>query len=364
MPSTSVVANYIHQRFKVPLNISSLLDLPLEIAAIGFKPITDVRNSLFDHGILKQKKLKRCVISIGNITIGGSGKTPLVQWLSKELSNLGIESVVLSRGYRPGKPSIKTPRLVDPLNSEAVELFGDESVLLAKSTKSRVVVCRDRFLGGKLAEDQLSPSLFILDDGFQFRSLYRNLDVVVIDVSKDIDTKLFPRGVLREGWRSLNRANLIILSKSNLATPRRVEKWINHIKKFNSSAPLIDMTYKFGESRKVKLESLRGEKIYVVAGIADPESFSRMLLSLNANIVGSQIFRDHYLFNQDVILKCEEEAERRGAKYIITTEKDGIRLTGLKKRLPWVELPLCVEIDRTNIFSIMRQYGVPCDTKS
>ncbi|OGQ33457.1 MAG: tetraacyldisaccharide 4'-kinase [Deltaproteobacteria bacterium RIFCSPHIGHO2_12_FULL_43_9] len=363
MSKPSSVALYLHQSYNIPLNISSLIDLPLEAAALAYRPVTDFRNILFDHGILNIKKLKRPVISVGNMTVGGSGKTPLVHFLSNELNLRGLKSVVLSRGYRPGKPAIQKPCIVDPLNLEASNLYGDEAVLLARSSASKVIVCHNRYLSGRVGEDQLNPSLFILDDGFQHRSLFRDCDILVIDSSKDIEQRLFPRGVLREAWRGIRRADIIVLSKANLTTQKRLEKWKEFIAKFNKSAPVVEMNYGFTEPQKVTLGSLKGERVFVVAAIADPESLSRMLLNLGTNVVGHKLFRDHYMFTREDVVRCEEDSRRRKAHFIITTEKDGVRLRGIDKKMEWVELPLKTEIDANALFSTIQRKGIPCDLK-
>lgn len=364
MPNESVVAKYLHNRFNIPLNLSSLVDLPLEFASLAYKPVTGFRNLLFESAILKVHKLKRPVISIGNMTIGGSGKTPLVSFLANEFASRGVKSVVLSRGYRPGKSSIKIPLIVDHLNPEAHHLYGDEAVLLSKNTDSKVVVCRNRLLSGRVAENQLNPSIFILDDGFQARYLHRNFDILLIDATKEITTRLFPRGSLREGWSGIKRANLIIFSKANLTTQNRIDKWKNYVFKFNKNVPIIEMGYTFGETKKVEFDSLKGEKVFVVAAIADPEGLSRMIVNSGLHVVGHSIYRDHYLFNQKNIDDCESEAKRRGAKFIVTTEKDGVRLRGLNKKAKWIELPLKINIETETIFNLFRQKGIQCDLKS
>lgn len=361
--STSVVALYLHKRFNVPLNISSFVDLPLEIATLVYRPVTGFRNVLFDHRILGIKRLKHPVISVGNMTVGGSGKTPLVRFLSDELKLRGLESVVLSRGYRPGERAIQKPRIVDPSNPEAHYFYGDEAVLLAHTSASRVIVCRDRFLGGELGDARFTPSLFILDDGFQHRALFRDCDILVIDSSKDTGQRLFPRGVLREAWGGIKRADIIVLSKANLTTPGRIERWKDFIARFNKFAPVIEMSYSFSEPKNVTLSALRGEKVFVVAAIADPEGLSRMLLNLGTNVVGHRLFRDHHSFKREEIAKCEEDAQRCGARFIITTEKDGIRLCGIDKRTNWVELPLKIELNRDELFSGIQKKGIPCDSK-
>ncbi|HLB59817.1 MAG TPA: tetraacyldisaccharide 4'-kinase [Bdellovibrionota bacterium] len=352
------VTQYLRRRNLLPSPIEPLVQLPLTIASWVYRPAIFWRNSFFNMGLRTVKKLKTKVISVGNITIGGSGKTPVVQMLAKHLKESGQTVVILSRGYRPFKPSISSPKLVDPTIADACDIFGDEPVMLAKTTGVPVVVCRDRYKAGIFAEGFLRPTLFLLDDGFQHRTLYREADLVVVDVSQNIDRLLFPRGSLREPWPTLTRAAIIFLSKINLSPPHRVEEWRGLIKKYATSSSLIDVEYNFSNPSSLPLGSLKGERLFLVSGIGDPESFSKMTQEVGGAIVGHRYFPDHHIFSQADISASEEAAKAVRAKYIVTTEKDGVKLQKLGLNMAWVELPLNVIPAQAELKEVLALYGI------
>lgn len=352
------VTQYLRRRNLLPAPIEPLVQLPLAIASWVYRPAIFWRNSFFNMGLRTVKKLRTQVISVGNVTIGGSGKTPIVQLLAKHLKGSGQSVVILSRGYRPFKPPISSPKLVDHTLPDACDVFGDEPVMLAKTTGVPVVVCRDRYKAGIFAEGFLRPTVFLLDDGFQHRTLYREADLVVVDVSQNIERFLFPHGSLREPWSGLKRAAIIFLSKTNLSSPQRVEQWRGLLKKYATSSSLIDVEYHFSNPSSFPLAGLKGERLFPVAGIAEPEGFSKMTQEIGGAIVGHRYFPDHHIFSQADISASEEAAKKVRAKYIVTTEKDGVKLQKLVRNMAWVELPLNVIPAQEELKEALALYGI------
>jgi tetraacyldisaccharide 4'-kinase len=297
------------------------------------------RRLLYTSSIRKTKKLPFKVISIGNITLGGTGKTPAVIAVSLEAKKRGFKPCVLTRGYRG---SIKSPCLLgsNNNNSETTQKAGDETVLMTNNLENIPVVKGvNRFLAGMYAIGELGPrsiDLFILDDGFQHWQLYRDVDILLIDSLNPFGNgKLFPEGILREPVASIKRADIIIITKTDMATRDAVPSITKKIRGYNNDAPVFT-----AQHRPVSLLSISGEikgintlenmDAYVFAGIANPVYFQSMLRSLGVNIKDFRKFRDHHKYSMRDIKKIEKEA---GDNFIITTEKDLVKLRELNVKL-------------------------------
>ena len=302
--------------------------------------------------MVKPKRLPSKVISVGNLTLGGTGKTPAVIAISEEAKKRGLQPCILTRGY---KGKVKGPCFVKSANNSASPAekgqrgvtvctsadVGDEPVLMAERLKDvPVVKCEDRYKGGLFALDSLPvtlhPSLvFILDDGFQHWSLHRDIDILLIDATNPFgNEKLFPEGRLREPLSSIIRANIIALTKTDVVSKKTISSIIQKIKKYNSEAPVYTSSHSAaaivnasGES--MGLDTLKNKKIHAFAGIANPNYFKDILISHGAEIAQFKSFRDHYIYKQRDIDKIRSEAAGLDT---ITTEKDLVKLKEL--RLP------------------------------
>jgi tetraacyldisaccharide 4'-kinase len=316
------------------------------------------------YSFKNQKRLPHKVISIGNITVGGTGKTPATIAVAGEAKRRGFMPVILTRGY---KGSIKGPAFVQKskVRSQKSEeksdtehitlLFGDEPVLLAEKLKDiPVVKCADRYTGGMFAIENLNlqPStlsprtLFILDDGFQHWRLHRDKDIVLIDVGNPFgNKKLLPSGRLREPLKSLERADIIVLSK-HPKSPDINKQVFNEIRKYNPDSPIFFAEHKpvscrllSGERRSLSLVS--GKKLFGFCAIANPKSFMETIRSAGAELAGFESYRDHYKYKSSDILQVKAGAEKCGADWIVTTEKDIIKT----KHLDLPENILIIEIE-------------------
>ena len=318
-----------------------------------FEVLIKIRRWLYNMRILRDKTLGIQVIAIGNLTVGGTGKTPVVEKLARELRDEGRNVAILSRGYR-SKPTPlhkqlvnkillrqdKTPpRIVSDGKSLLLdsETAGDEPYMLASNLKDVVVlVDKDRVKSGRYAIEKFGCDILLLDDGFQYWDLQgRRHDVVLIDRQQPFGNEhLLPRGTLREPPSHLARAHTIFITKSDGKTKELRER----IAELNSSAAIIECVHQplyfedvFTGERK-DLELLKGKKVASLSGIAQPESFEQSLTKLGGELVYSKRFADHHRFSQQEILNAINRAKKRQADIIITTQKDAVRFPKIDRR--------------------------------
>lgn len=265
-----------------------------------------IRNSLYDRRILQVKKLARPVVSIGNISVGGSGKTPFVIALGELLKQNGIAFDVLSRGY--GRSSTEVA-VVEPNGSPAQ--FGDEPLLIARKLEVPVIVGADRYQAGLLAEKKFASKLHLLDDGFQHRRLHRDFDIVLLP-AEDQAGSLLPTGRLREPITALNRADAVVLTDPQAQAVTAKSIW--------------------RARRVVELPAAVGKAI-AFSGIARPQQFLEGLKSSNLEFAGAVAFRDHHRYEQRDIDRLLALKKQTNAGSFITTEKDLMNLGTLSSLL-------------------------------
>ncbi len=273
------------------------------------------------------------VISIGNLTLGGTGKTPAVISVAQEAKMRGFNPCILTRGY---KGKVKDTCFVSKgdkplLNTQEA---GDEAFLMAQILEGvPIVKGKDRYKSGLFALDNLySELLFILDDGFQHWKLHRDVDVLLIDATNPFgNEKLFPEGILREPFSAMKRAHIIVITKADMAIQGAITTITRKIKQYNSDAPIFTASHKpaglisaLGEA--VELNTLRNKQIYAFSGIANPAYFQSTLRSTGARIVEFMNFRDHHIYSRKDMDKIKSEA--LGLE-IVTTEKDLVKLKEL-----------------------------------
>jgi tetraacyldisaccharide 4'-kinase len=264
------------------------------------------RNALYDRNFFKVQKLSRPVASVGNISVGGSGKTPFVIALGSLLKQRGIAFDVLSRGY--GRQSSET-LVVDPEGTP--EQFGDEPLLLARKLQVPVIVGADRYTAGLLAEQKFSSKLHLLDDGFQHRKLHRDFDIVLLQ-SDDLDDSLLPVGRLREPLSSLRRAHAVVLPP-NVDPP--------------TQAGLV-----WRARRNVSFVTPM-KRVVAFCGIANPDQFFLALKQLGMDVADTVAFPDHHRYQQSDIHRLTQRKARASARGFITTDKDAINLGPLISQL-------------------------------
>lgn len=273
-----------------------------------------LRNSFYDRGIFKVHKLARPVISIGNISVGGSGKTPFVIALGELLKERGIAFDVLSRGY--GRSSTQIA-VVDPLGSP--QQFGDEPLLITRKLNAPVIVGADRYEAGLLAEEKFSTQLHLLDDGFQHRRLHRDFDIVLLP-QEDLNGTLLPTGRLREPLSSLRRADALVLVDP-LDIPHLYARTSSRLQAQICKA-----------RRAVTLDWTIGKAVAFCA-IARPQQFFAAIKALGQEILGQLAFRDHHRYTQADVDRLLQLRYKVGADSFIATHKDLVNLGPLAARL-------------------------------
>lgn len=282
--------------------------------------------------IKREKRLPSMVVSVGNITTGGTGKTPLTIALAEESLKRGYKPAILTRGY---KGRLKGPILVASDMKE--QDVGDEALLMAKRLKGvPVIKGADRYksgMGGAAPFSSDGKRLFILDDGYQHRRLFRDVDVLLINAVNPFGgEKLLPVGNLREPVGEIKRADVIVITSGD---GMDVKPLMDSIRKYNRNAPVFaaghEITHIIGiDGKRFRPDWISGKRLFVFCGIGEPEAFISGLRRAGGDIAGSRIFRDHHRYNQADIDLITGEAKRRGASWIITTEKDIMRLEGHK----------------------------------
>ena len=317
----------------------------LRFASFFFWILVQVRLFLFRRRIKTVHYLGTFVVSVGNITAGGTGKTPVVELLSRSLASRGRKCAILTRGYKShdlDKPQIwldkegKRVKRIPKIASDGVTRYlsplyaGDEPFMLARNLDNvAVLVDKDRVKSGIFAIEQLGSNTLILDDGMQFLKLKHEIDIVLVDCGFPFGTgALLPRGTMREPRASLKRASYIILTKSEgkpqdelIATIRKYNKVADII--VTNHAPVLLENIFTGE--QLPLDALKGKYVACLSGIARPESFENLVESLGANVEIRRSYPDHYWFDQEDLDAFVERCAERAMDMIVTTEKDAVR---------------------------------------
>jgi tetraacyldisaccharide 4'-kinase len=315
---------------------SMLLRWALLVPSYFYRIAVVLRNRRYDSSPLKTVKVPVTVISIGNITTGGTGKTPLVAWLCNHYTAKGISTAVLTRGYK-FKDSV----------------FADEPAMLAKaSPDAKVIVNPDRIAGAHKAINEYNAKLLIMDDGFQHRKLARDVDIVAIDATEPFGyEKLLPAGLLREPLDSLKRADAVVITRSNQNSPEIISEIKNRISQINpdivfASAVHRPLGVKLIKDSQMSLNELIGKRIYAFCGIGNPDSFFQTLSDMALNIVGTKVYNDHYRYTDADIAAIYEDATYKQAQLVLTTHKDWIKTALLsidKFEIPFAALLIELE---------------------
>ncbi len=329
--------------------------LPLLLFSYIYRFVLQLRSLFYRWGIFPVRKLDCPTISVGNITLGGSGKTPMVAYLAATLRDKGLKVAVLSRGYKrrnQGKMALVSDGDEVVLG---VEEAGDEPYLLARKLKGiPVLVGKDRYQSGLYARKNFSVDGVILDDGFAYLGLKRDLDIILIDGELGFGSReLLPRGMLREPLQALARAGLFVINRAE--APREIEELI---RRYNPVSPLFRSSFSPEEfinlenGKAVELEKVKEGRLLAFCGIAHPVSFRRFLHSLDLTVAEFIGYPDHYRFQQRDLERLRKMARGLGVDYIVTTEKDGVKLEGRMKEEdpPWLMLSIKLSVDNGEAF--------------
>lgn len=329
-----------------------------------FSGLVAARLVLYRKRILREHNLGTMVISVGNLTVGGTGKTPVVEMLARDLKDGGCSVAILSRGYKSEKPSKEALRALqderrarrrrhrveDPWAAALEEDLkepprvvsdgrrvlldsrnaGDEPYMLALNLPDvPVVVDKDRVKAGRYAVSQFGADVLVLDDGLQYLKLRRRLDLVLIDRQQPFGNEhMLPRGTLREPPRNLRRAHYILITKCG---ERPNDELKRRIRQYNRTAEIIECRHaplylqNLHDGRQLPLSALRGKHVGALSAIAAPESFEQALGKLGAKIETRRRFADHHRFRTRQIQEFINRCVNRDVDFIVTTEKDAVR---------------------------------------
>ncbi|OGP93515.1 MAG: tetraacyldisaccharide 4'-kinase [Deltaproteobacteria bacterium RBG_16_48_10] len=305
-----------------------ILLFPLYLLSIPYGWAVWLRNALYSCNLFKVNRLPCPVISVGNITVGGTGKTPLVMALAKDLQDRGISVAILSRGY-------KGERTSGPLLSDGKTIYlsseeaGDEPYLMARRLKDTpILIGKDRFTNGRIAFQQFGVRGILLDDGFQHLQLHRDLNILLVDSTIGFgDHHLLPRGILREPLTHLHRGDLFILTK--VERPETCEPLESLIREIHPSARVFHSHYEASaliglHGELESLDSFNEKKVLALSGIANPSSFLSLLKKCGMKVIKEAIFPDHHRYTKEDLVLIEEKGKEVDG--IVTTEKDLVRL--------------------------------------
>jgi tetraacyldisaccharide 4'-kinase len=341
----------------------------LHVLSWLFSGVVQLRLWLYRHRILQDQPLGCLVVVVGNLTVGGTGKTPIVEKLASTLRDRGRKVAILSRGYKSKTSPLwrkawywlshtdePPPRVVSDGNAVLLdsEEAGDEPYMLARNLPGVVVlVDKNRVKAGAFAIKRFGCDTLVLDDGFQYLPIKGSLNLLLVDKTNPFGNgRLLPRGILREPVKHLRRASYVFLTKSDGRRDLELEATIaGH----NPAADLIECVHRpqylqrvgGGPDERQPLSWLKGRKVFAFSGIATPESFEKFLRELGAMIMGRERFLDHYRYEDEDLAVLLAQARLAGAECLLTTEKDAVRLpAAAAASLPLYYLRLEIEIIR------------------
>ncbi|HSW44176.1 MAG TPA: tetraacyldisaccharide 4'-kinase [Phycisphaerae bacterium] len=304
----------------------------LRLASLGYRTGVGLRNHYY-NALAMPHWLEVPVFSVGNLTVGGTGKTPMTVWLCRQLLDRGLKPAVLSRGYKASD-----------------EGLADELLLVSRQCPQAVAVAHpDRRAAGRLAIDQYHVQTAVLDDGFQHRRLGRDLDILLIDATRPFGFGyVLPRGLLREPIHNLRRAEAIVLTRADQASPQDLAEIESTIRWHNNTIPLVRAIHRpkgFVDLAGQPLSALAGGRIGALAGIARPETFERTLADLGLSLAERRRLPDHHVYTPPDVQMIRRWVEQARLDVIVTTEKDAVKLARLEADWPVPIAVLRIEIE-------------------
>ena len=325
------------------------LHLLLRVVSIVYRLGLRLNRLAYRLGILSTRSLSGRVISVGNLTLGGTGKTPIVIMIAGILRDNGRKPAVLSRGYG-GNSQEKINVVCDSKNILlSAEVAGDESVMIAKRLKNiPVLTGKDRWLTGNYAMKHFGVDTLILDDGFQHLALSRDLNILLLDKKTPLGNgHLFPAGELREPVEESHRADLICFTRcsgnGNTCSQEYMLKFPNNIPVIKT-ALRFESLIQLDNHETMDAEILRDQPVAAFCGIAKPDDFRNTLETVKARVVFFRAFSDHHRYDADDLKTFEGEARKAGAKYILVSEKDSVKIDPSEFSLPVLKVIIDVVI--------------------
>ena len=321
---------------------AALIRFVLAIPAAFYKPIIHIRNASYDHGWKKAYKVSVPVFCVGNLTVGGTGKTPMVIWICRLLRRRGLKVAVLTRGYKAKN-----------------DQDNDETALLRQALPDvPIVINPDRVAGARQAIAEHNAKVLVLDDGFQHRRLARDLDIVMIDCTCPFGyDHILPRGLLRESKTQLRRAHVAVLSRCDMIEndelaqlQTQIEQLLQNPKDKSELPPKLivhsqhqPVALLASNGSKHPPEELQGKKVFAFCGIGNPQAFEDTLTKLGGDLIGHYLFSDHYVYDDLDANLLRDWRSQYNADWLVTTEKDWVKLKDIPpiasiKELFWLKI--------------------------
>lgn len=310
---------------------AGLMRASLRLAEPFYSAAVSARNALFESGIFQAYQSPVPVVSVGNVTTGGTGKTPVVIWLTSKLAGTGLRPAVLLRGYKGD----------DEKNLLAAQL--PQTVIAADPSRARAAK--------KLEQTHPQVNVLVLDDGFQHRKIRRDFDLVLIDASNPFGfDHVLPRGLLREPLSGLSRADAFLITHVEQVDSSFVEAIESRLRSHQPKAPILRSRHVHREllrgDQPVSLNELAGAKVMTFCGIGNPASFENQIASSGAKVVGSERFDDHHAYTPAEITELSNLARQAGASMLITTEKDWVKIAAFPQTdIPILRTKLAIEFE-------------------
>jgi len=301
---------------------ASLLRGALRMAEPVYAGAMSARNSLYTSGILRSRKLPGPTVSVGNLTTGGTGKTPVVRWLAEQFISKNLRPAILMRGYR----------------AEATGGSGDEAQMLVQllGDRAAVIANPNRVAGARTAmQDAKKPDVFLLDDAFQHRRVRREFDLVLVNAAEPFGFgHVLPRGLLRESMHGLARANAIVVTRANTVTGDALQQVTTALRYWNNYIPIyiadhVHAALLMREGEKLPVDALRDKKFFAFSGVASPTSLKKQFEAYGPTFAGFRAFPDHHAYTSVDLDQLVGEASAAGAEMIVTTQKDWVKVQSL-----------------------------------
>ena len=293
------------------------LRIMLAVPAFFYSLAVRTRNLFYDGGVFKSHRVNAVVLSVGNITAGGTGKTPLVIWIynhikqKSKIKNQNCGCAILTRGYK------------------TTQNYTDEPAVLAQNCpQAKVIVNPDRLAGAIEAINKFGAEVLIMDDGFQHRRLARDIDIITIDATLPFGYgRLLPAGLLREPISSIKRADAAVITRCDQIPDGELNRLEEKLKSVNPQMVIARTIHspsraKSIDNLEISLEELKGKNVFAFCGIGNPDAFLNTIRKLGLNLAGSKIYDDHYHYTDNDISEIYLQAEQKGADFVISTQKD------------------------------------------
>ena len=301
---------------------ASMLRGALRMVEPFYSGAMSARNSLYTSGVLRSRRLPAPTVSVGNLTTGGTGKTPMVRWLAEQFIAGNMRPAILMRGYR----------------AEATGGASDEAQMLSQllGDGASVIANPDRVAGAKAAmQEAKKPAVFLLDDAFQHRRVRREFDLVLVNAAEPFGFgHVLPRGLLRESMHGLARANAVVVTRANTVTGDALQQVTTALRYWNNYIPIyvadhVHAALLTRDGQRLPVDVLREKRFFAFSGVASPASLKKQFEGYGKTFAGMRAFADHHAYTDADIEQVTAEAKSAAAELIVTTEKDWVKVAAL-----------------------------------